>query len=37
MFLLKGSYVRDQIAFFAFHSFFEEVQMSAGYISAAHV
>ena len=29
MLLLKGSYARDQIAFYAFHSFFVEAQINA--------
>ena len=33
---VEGRNARDQIAFFAFHSFLEEVQTNAEYIHATH-
>ena len=32
----EGQNARDQIAFYAFHSFLVEVQTNAGYICAKH-
>ena len=34
--VIEGQNARDQIAFFAFHSFLVEVQTNAGYICAKH-
>ena len=35
-YVIEGQNARDQIAFFAFHSFLVEVQTNAGYICAKH-
>ena len=34
--VLEGPNVRDQIAFYACHSFLDEVQTNVGYVLAAH-
>ena len=34
--VIEGQNARDQIAFYAFHSFLVEVQTNAGYICAKH-
>ena len=34
--VIEGLNARDQIAFYAFHSFLVEVQTNAGYICAKH-
>ena len=34
--VIEGQNARDQVAFFAFHSFLVEVRTNAGYICAKH-
>ena len=34
--VIEGQNARDQVAFFAFHSFLVEVQTNVGYICAKH-
>ena len=34
--VIEGQNARDQVAFFAFHSFLVEVQTNAGYICVKH-